>query len=247
MTPTPLDERVVAVTGAGRGLGLLTARVLLEQGAQVIANHRSFSEDLEQLGKEFPDRLHPVQGDIGEEEAARELARAGRALGRIDALVCNAGITRDRLLVQMPVEEWEEVQRVNLRGAFLASKHTLKLMMRQRYGRIVYVSSIVAYQGNIGQSAYAAAKAGLEGLARSVAQEYTAYNVRTAVVAPGLLDTGLATDLAPQWRQTVAERSLADCAGAGAQAARTIAYLSSSAADFINATVVHVDGGVKYP
>lgn len=244
---TPSDERIVAVTGAGRGLGLVTVHTLLEQGAQVVANHLSPSEDLLRLGKEFPDRLHLVQGDISDESAAAELAAAGRRLGRIDALVCNAGITRDRLLVQMPVEEWDEVLRVNLRGAFLASKHALKLMMRRRYGRIVYVSSVVAHMGNVGQTAYAASKAALGGLAQSVAQEYVAYNVRTVVVSPGLLDTGLGSKLPPDWRDQVAGRALADCAGAGVQTARTIAFLTGPEADFVNATDIRVDGGVRYP
>jgi len=240
-------NRVVAVTGAGRGLGLLTVRALLDQGAQVIANHRSNSEELTQLRKEFHGRLHLIQGDVADEDTAVELADAGRRLGRLDALVCNAGIARDRLLVQLSAEDWDEVQRVNLRGAFLTTKHALKLMMRQRRGRIVYVSSVVAFTGNPGQAAYATSKAGLTGLAHTVAQEYGSYNVRTTVVAPGILDTGLGSTLPPQQQRRLADRALSDPQGSGARTADTIAFLSTPAADSINATVIHVDGGVRYP
>lgn len=241
------NRRVVAITGAGRGLGLLTARAVLDQGAQVIANHRSPSEELFQLQKEFSERLHLVQGDIAEEGTAAEIAATGRKIGRLDALVCNAGIARDRLLVQMDVDDWDAVQRVNLRGAFLASKHALKLMMRQRYGRIVYVSSVAAFTGNRGQAAYAISKAGLTGLAQTVAQEYTSYNVGTVVVAPGVLDTGLGSALPHEHKQRLADRSLSDEQGSGLRTADTIAFLSSPAASSINATVVHIDGGVRYP
>jgi 3-oxoacyl-[acyl-carrier protein] reductase len=137
------------------------------------------------------------------------------------------------------------VLRVNLRGAFLTTKYSLKLMMRQRYGRIVYVSSVVAGTGNTGQASYAASKAGMTGLSQSVAQEYASYNVRTVVVAPGLLDAGLGATLTPQHQRRMADRSLCGL-GDGAQVADTIAFLTTPAANYINATTIHVDGGVRY-
>lgn len=137
------------------------------------------------------------------------------------------------------------VMRVNLRGAFVATKHALKPMMRRRRGRIVYISSTVAYIGNSGQAAYAASKAGLQGLALCVAQEYRAYNVRTVVVAFGLLDTGIGAELSDQHRERLGGMSLAGI-GDPAQSAQTLAFLTSPAADFINATVVRADGGIKY-
>jgi len=241
----PLDGRVVAVTGAGRGLGLLTVRELVDQGARVLANHRSPSEDLEQLSKEHPGQVHLLPGDISEEPTAVALLEAARKLGRLDALVNNAGITRDRVLMHLSVEDWDEVQRVNLRGPFLATKHALKLMIRQRSGRIVYISSIVAEMGNAGQAAYAASKAGLHGLARTVAQEYSSYNIRTVVLAPGVLDTGLVSEVPVHLQERKIGQSLAGL-GSAADIASTVAFLVSPRSEFINATVLRADGGVRY-
>lgn len=237
--------RVVAVTGAGRGLGLTTARTLLDQGARVVANHRSPSTELDVLAKEYPGRVTLVSGDVSTESTASDLVDAAREFGRLDALIHNAAVTRDGLLVRMSVEDWDEVQRVNLRGAFVTTKHALRYMMRRRAGRIVYVSSTVAYIGNSGQSAYGASKAGLQGLALSVAQEYRSYNIRTVVLALGLLDTGLGASLADEYRDRLAGHSLAGI-GDPAHAAATLAFLTTPEADLINATVVHADGGQKY-
>jgi 3-oxoacyl-[acyl-carrier protein] reductase len=237
--------RTVAITGAGRGLGLLTVRTLLEQDSNVVANYRSDSSELDLLAKQYPDKLLLVQGDASDEGTAKALVDAAGKLGGLDALIHNAAITRDGLAVRLSVEDWDEVMRVNLRGAFVATKHALRPMMRRRGGRIVYVSSTVAYIGNAGQAAYAASKAGLQGLALSIAQEYRGYNVRTVVVALGLLDTGLGAGLSDQHRERLGGMSLAGIGDPG-QAAQTLAFLTTPAADFINATVVRADGGLKY-
>jgi 3-oxoacyl-[acyl-carrier protein] reductase len=243
--PGPLEGRVVVLTGAGRGLGLLTTRTLLEQGARVVANHRSPSEELARLADKYGDRLRLVAGDVGEEETAVALVAASRQFGRLNVLIHNAAITRDQPLVRMPVEDWEEVHGTNLRGAFLTTKHALRAMMRGRYGRVVYVSSIAATLGNAGQAAYASSKAGLHGLALSVAQEYAAYNVRSVVVAPGILDTGLSATVSPDHLAHMSDNSLLGI-GEGQQVADTIAFLASPAADYINGTVIRVDGGMRY-
>ncbi|MEV5513159.1 SDR family oxidoreductase [Streptomyces flaveolus] len=242
---TPLTGRVVLLTGAGRGLGLLAAQTLLEQGATVVANHRSPSEGLERLAGKYRDRLRLVPGDVATDDTAALLASEARRFGRLDVLVHNAAITRDQPLVRMSVEDWDEVQRVNLRGAFLTTKYAVKSMMRARYGRIVYISSITALTGNAGQAAYASSKAGLHGLAMTVSQEYASYNIRTATLAPGILDTGLGAAVAAPQRRRMTDRSLLGL-GEAAQTAETIAFLASPAADYINATVIRTDGGMRY-
>lgn len=240
-----LTGRVVAVTGAGRGLGLIITQALLERGATVVANHRSPSDDLQGLLDAYGDGLELVPGDIGDEATAEAIAARAKKLGRLDALVHNAGITRDQLLVRMSTDEWDDVMRVNLRGAFLATKHALRLMIRQRYGRLVYLSSVSAVMGNYGQGNYAASKSGLHGLSRTVAQEYATYNVRSVVLAAGLLDTGLADRMQPAARQQKVDRALLGV-GDSKSVAATVAFLVSPAADFINAAVIRSDGGIRY-
>ncbi|MFH8442299.1 SDR family NAD(P)-dependent oxidoreductase [Streptomyces sp. NPDC018026] len=242
---SPLTGRVVLLTGAGRGLGLLTAETLLGQGATVVANHRSPSEGLERLAGEHRDRLRLVPGDVATDDTAALLASEARRFGRLDVLIHNAAITRDQPLVRMSVEDWDEVQRVNLRGAFLTTKYAVKSMMRARYGRIIYISSITALTGNAGQAAYASSKAGLHGLAMTVSQEYASYNIRTATLAPGILGTGLGAAVAGPQRRRMTDRSLLGL-GEAAQTAETIAFLASPAADYINATVIRSDGGMRY-
>ena len=165
--------------------------MLLQRGAQVIANHGRHRPICSRLGDAHPDSLHLVAGDVGDEQTGRSIAEQAGRLGRLDVLVHNAAITRDGALTSMPVEDFDEVVRVNLRGAFVCTKHALALMVDQRYGRVIYVSSVVALVGNAGQANYAASKAGLHGLAMSVAQEYSSHGVRTVVLAPGILDVGL--------------------------------------------------------
>lgn len=240
-----LGGRMVVVTGAGRGLGLVTVRVLLERQARVIANHRSPSPELHLLQEIHADRLHLVPGDIGEEPTAIAIAEAAGDLGGLDVLIHNAAITRDQPLVRMPVQDWDEVIRVNLRGAFLVTKHVLRGMIRRRYGRLIYVSSLSATIGSTGQGNYAASKAGVHGLSQSVAQEYGRFGIRSVVLAPGLLDLGLGAAVPVDIQTRKADRALLGV-GSGESVAATIAFLASPQADYINATVVHVDGGIAY-
>jgi 3-oxoacyl-[acyl-carrier protein] reductase len=211
----------------------------------VIANHRAPSETLEDYHNQYPGQLHLVPGDIGEETTAVAIADTARSVGNLHTLIHNAGISRDQPLTQMSVENWDDVQRVNLRGAFLATKHALRIMIRRRYGRIVYLSSISAIMGNAGQANYAASKAGLHGLARTVAQEYASFNVRTTVLAIGVLDVGLGAAMTPQNQRRKTDRSLLGLID-GKQVAETLAYLSGPNADYINSEVIRMDGGMRY-
>jgi 3-oxoacyl-[acyl-carrier protein] reductase len=145
----------------------------------------------------------------------------------------------------MPVEDWDEVIRVNLRSAFLVTKHALRAMIRRRYGRLLYVSSVAAVLGNTGQAGYAASKAALHGLSHTVAQEYSRFDIRSLVVAPGMLNTGLGAVASPDIQQNKIDHSLLGT-GSAMSVAQTIAFLVGPEADHINGTVVRIDGGLRY-
>lgn len=240
-----LAGRVVAVTGAGSGLGLLLVEVLIQQGARVVANHRSTSTRLAALRDAHPDALYLVAGDAAEERTAKSIAEQAIAIGRLDVLVHSAAITRDQPLTSMSCEDWDEVIRVNLRGAFVCTKHALRVMVRQRYGRVIYVSSVVALVGNAGQANYAASKAGLHGLALAIAQEYSSRGIRSVVLAPGILDVGLGQRLSEKMRRRKADHTLLGL-GDAQSVASTIAFLAGADADFINAAVIRSDGGIAF-
>ncbi|WP_328520561.1 SDR family NAD(P)-dependent oxidoreductase [Kribbella sp. NBC_00359] len=238
-------ERVVAVTGAGRGLGLEITKTLLEEGAIVIANARSDASLLKELAVVHPGRLVVVTADIATDDGARAVIAAAETMGGVEVLVHNAAIARDGLLVSMSSEDFYEVMWVNVGGAFLATKYAVRRMIGRRRGRIIYVSSVVAALGNAGQANYAASKGAIEALARSVAQEYAAQNIRTAVVAPGLLDCGLA-DAIPAATKEVKLSRLLSGMGRAADVARLISFLATPAGNYINGEVVAANGGLAF-
>lgn len=246
LEPNSVPAPVAAVTGAGRGLGLLIAETLLAHGFRVVANHRSPSKELAQLEDESAGRLATVAGDIGEEETAANVAAVAAArFGGLDAVVNNAARTRDKALIAMTARDWDEVFDTNVRGAFLMTKHALRLMIRRRGGRLIYLSSVSAVMGNAGQANYAASKYALHGLSNAVAQEYARYGVRTVVLAPGLLDTGLGAEIPPSVREVKQARSLAGI-GSAADVAETVAFLAGPHSHYINATTLRIDGGMAY-
>jgi 3-oxoacyl-[acyl-carrier protein] reductase len=239
--PGPAGE-VVVVTGAARGLGHAITVELLQRGAQVVAGYSADPAPLEALAEKWSGQIHPVPGDLREEATSQRLIEQANELGGPTAVIHNAAISRDGLLVRTSVQDWDEVQLVNLRGAFLLSKHAVKAMIRIRRGRLVYISSVSAVFGNSGQAAYAASKSGLEGLSRSVSQEYARFGIGTCVLAPGLINIGLGSRLPSQYQATKAGRFLLGAAEAE-EIAAIAAFLASPTARHINATTVHADGG----
>ncbi len=241
-----MDARVAIVTGAAGDLGRAITEALLQAGHRVVALWRREQNGLATLKRRYGDRLALHRGDVRKEETARNLTETAiRQFGRLDVLVANAGIAKDRPLVLMTEAEWDEVIETNLKGSFFLTKHALRPMMKARFGRIIYLSSIAARMGNAGQANYAASKAGLEGLARSVAQEYARFGVRTAVVAPGLIDGGLAQK-APKAVQREKLKRVLYGAGGVEDVANLIAFLASPKADYINAVTLPLDGGVRF-
>ncbi len=237
---------VAVLTGGGSGLGLHLTRTLLDHGYRVVAGHATSPQALAELGREFgDDRLRAVQGDLAEEATSRELVGAAADWGRLDTVVHNAAVTRDGLMVRMDVEDWDAVLDVNLRGAFLLSKHAVSRMMRQRSGRLLYLSSISARLGSAGQTNYAASKAGLDGLARSIAQEYARYGISTTVLAAGLVATGMGLRLAPEYQQQKLSRVLHGAIDP-AELARLATRLAGAEFRALNATTIDVHTGIVF-
>lgn len=240
-----MTTQVVAVTGGGRGIGLAITERLLADGYRVVVNVNRTRALPDGLMNKYSDAIAIVPGDISVERTSEEIVAAAQTLGGLRAVVHSAGISRDQLAMTMDKADWDQVINVNLGGAFLITKHALKIMTRKRYGRLVYMSSAAALMGNLGQASYAASKAGLEGLSRSVSQEYARFGVRTVALAPGLVDGGLGARLPERARQERYDSQLLGEASVG-DVASTVAFLISPAADNINGTVVHMNGGIKF-
>jgi len=238
-----LDGRTALVTGASQGIGEGIARLLAKQGARVVLAARS-QEKLEALAKEI-DGSHPLVLDVSQPETFGEkLKSLPEDLGGIDVLVNNAGITADNLLARMSLEDWERVLRTNLTGAFALSKEVLRGMMKKRWGRIVNVGSVVGLMGNAGQANYAAAKAGLVGLTKSLARELGSRNITVNVVAPGYVVTAMTDKLQEQAREELIGQIALKRLGTVDDVAAAVLYLASEEGGYVTGQVLNVSGGL---
>jgi 3-oxoacyl-[acyl-carrier protein] reductase len=243
-----LAGKVAVVTGGSRGIGRAICLQLAEKGAKVVINYVSRSEaaeetkaEVEAIGGECLLVKFDVANTSEVQEAFKEIIAE---CGRIDILVCNAGITRDSLLIKMKEDAWDEVMAVNLKGAFNCIKEGCRPMMKKRWGRIIVVTSVVGFAGNAGQVNYSAAKAGLVGLARSSARELASRGITVNCVAPGFIDTDMTSDLP----ETVKEKMLAEIPlgvfGLPDDIAGAVTYLASDAARYVTGQAIHVNGGM---
>ncbi len=243
-----LEGKVALVTGASRGIGRAIAVELARAGAEVAVNFaasedaaREVASEIEALGR----KAYLVKFDVAEPEGvAQGVKEVEETFGRIDILVNNAGITRDGLLVRMKEEDWERVLSVNLKGAFLVTKAVIPGMMKRRWGRIINVSSVVAFSGNPGQSNYAASKAGLVGFSRSLALEVARRGITVNVVAPGFIETDMTAALPEKAREALLSRVPMGRAGTPEEVAHAVVFLASDKASYITGTVLHVNGGL---
>ncbi len=243
-----LEGQVALVTGSSRGIGAVIAQRLAKAGARVALNYNASID----AAIEVKDAISAdggnamlIAGDVSDESQAQEAIKAVVAqFGHIDILVNNAGIHRDRLLMRMTSADFDEVLQVNLRGAFLCTKYVMPHLIRQHYGRVVNMSSVVGLTGNPGQANYAAAKAGLIGFTKAVAREVASRNVTVNAVAPGYIATGMVGDLSEEQQNQILERIPMGRFGTSEDVAETILFLSSRAAGYLTGQVLTIDGGL---
>ena len=242
------QKRVAVVTGGSRGIGRAVCVALAKQGCQVVVNCQHGIEAAEEtaaLCREKGVDAITVQADVSAQEGCDALFKAAaEAFGRVDILVNNAGVTRDNLIMRLSEEDYDKVLNTNLKGAFLCCKAASRLMMRQRYGRIVNLSSVVGLRGNAGQTAYAASKAGIVGLTKSLAKELASRGVTANAVAPGYIETDMTAALPEATRAAMVQGIPAARPGKPEEVARAVAFLASEESGYITGQVLRVDGGM---
>ena len=241
-------RRAALVTGGGRGIGRAICLALAAQGYDVAVNYAASSAAAEKTAEDcraYGVQAVTLQADVTDPAACQTLVdTAAKTFGRLDVLVNNAGVTADKLILRMQEEDFDKVINANLKGAFFCCKAACKLMMRQRYGRIVNISSVVGLHGNAGQANYAASKAGLIGMTKSLAKEFAARNVTVNAVAPGFIGTDM-TDAMPEAAKQAAMTGIpAGRIGAVEEVANAVAFLAGEGASYITGQVLCVDGGM---
>ena len=240
--------KVAVITGAGRGIGRAIAVALAQKGASVVINYAGKKEaalETEALCKQAGAETLLVQGDVAKaEDCNRIIEEALKNFGRIDILVNNAGITRDNLLMKMSEEEFDQVIATNLRGTYLMMKGVSRLMMRQRYGRIINLASVVGIMGNSGQANYAASKGGVIAMTKSFAREIATRGVTVNAVAPGFIDTDMTKALPEKTREAICASIPEGKMGNPSDVARAVAFFASEEAGYITGQVLCVDGGM---
>ncbi|CTQ50928.1 3-oxoacyl-[acyl-carrier-protein] reductase [Jannaschia donghaensis] len=239
-----LTGKCALVTGASGGIGAEIARVLHSQGA-VVGLSGTREDPLTALAADLGDRAHVLPCNLSDADAVNALPKqAVEAMGSVDILINNAGITRDNLFMRMSEDEWADVINVNLTSAFRLSKGVLRGMMKARWGRIVNISSIVGATGNPGQGNYAASKAGMVGMGKSLAYEVASRNITVNTVAPGFIATPMTDKLTDDQKSKIDDQIPAGRMGTPGEIAAACAYLASEEAAYVTGATIHVNGGM---
>jgi 3-oxoacyl-[acyl-carrier protein] reductase len=239
-----LTGKRALVTGASGGIGGAIAKALHEQGASV-AISGTRAEKLEALASELKDRVHVTPCNLSDLDAVDALPKqASEAMGGLDILVANAGVTRDTLMMMMKPDKWDEVIKINLTAYFRLTKAALRGMTKQRFGRIIGVTSVVGVTGNAGQANYAASKAGMIGMTKSLAQEVARRNVTVNCIAPGFIATAMTEGLNEQQCEAILGKIPAGAMGKADDIAAAAVYLASDEANYMTGQTLHVNGGM---
>lgn len=239
--------QVALVTGGARGIGLAIARRLAAEGVSIVV--ADIMEDVAkeaaaELAKSGVKTMALVMNVSNSESVAKAVADAKERMGRIDILVNNAGITRDGLIMRMKEEDWDAVLNINLKSVFLCTKEVVKVMAKQRYGRIVNIASVVAFMGNAGQANYCAAKAGMVGLTKTTAREYASRGITVNAVAPGFIKTAMTDALPDNVKQDMMNAIPLGSFGTPEDVAEAVTFLASPGAGYITGNTIHVNGGM---
>ncbi|MBI3016207.1 MAG: 3-oxoacyl-[acyl-carrier-protein] reductase [Candidatus Tectomicrobia bacterium] len=243
-----LRGRVALVTGGGRGIGADVARGLAARGARVFINYLRDTTAAERVKGEICSaggEAEIVQANVAyPADVKRMFERVSAEGGRLDFLINNAGVTRDGLLLRMSEDDWDYVLDTNLKSTFLCSKAAARLMVRQRFGRIVNISSVAGIMGNPGQANYAAAKAGIVGFTKAVAKELASRGITVNAVAPGLVDTDMTRSMPERAREAILGTIPLGRVGLGPEVMAVVEFLLSEEASYITGQVLHVNGGM---
>ena len=242
-----LKGKVALVTGGARGIGKSIVLEMARQGCDLIVSDidldgaMATAKEVAGTGR----KAIPLKIDVSSPEDVENMVKSAvEVFGKIDILVNNAGITRDALLIRMSESDWDQVLDINLKGAFLCTKSVLRLMMRQRSGKIINMASVVGVSGNAGQANYAASKAGLIGFTKSIAKEAASRNIQVNAIAPGFIETEMTDHLPHEVKTWFIENSPIKRPGKPEEVARVAVFLASPDSDYITGQVIHVDGGM---
>jgi len=239
-----LTGKTALVTGATGGIGNAIAKALHKQGATV-AISGTRREVLDTLAGELKERVHVLPCNLSDKDEVEALVPASeKAMGQLDILVANAGITRDNLFVQLRDEDWDQVIDVNLTATFRLARAATKLMMRKRFGRIIGITSVVGVTGNAGQVNYVSSKAGLIGMMKSIGQEYARRNVTANCIAPGFIATAMTDALNDKQKEAILGKVPAGRLGSPEDIAAAAVYLASNEAAYVTGQTIHVNGGM---
>jgi 3-oxoacyl-[acyl-carrier protein] reductase len=243
-----LDGKVTIVTGASRGIGRSVAIELAKLGAKVVINYagnQAAAEEVKNLIVSAGGQAIVIKADVGNVEAVDAMVKETiDTFGKIDILVNNAGITRDNLLMRMKEDDWDAVMNINLKGVFVCTKAISRIMMKQRAGKIINMTSVVGLMGNAGQANYAAAKAGVIGFTKSMAKELASRGITVNAIAPGFISTDMTAVLSEQVKKELAEKIPVGRLGSPEDVAAAVAFLASDSANYITGQTLNVDGGM---
>ena len=239
-----LKNKNIIVTGATGGIGNSIVENLNKDGANILATGTKI-EKLEDLKKKF-DNIKILKFDISQHDKIEEfIENATEELGgSLDCIINNAGITKDNLTIRMNLEEWSKVIDINLTSTFLMCKYSIKKMLKNKSGKIINISSVVAHTGNVGQANYTASKAGIVAMSKSLAIEYAKKNINVNCISPGFISTAMTAQIDEKFRETIIAKIPSNRLGKPEDVANAVIFLSSNLSDYINGETIHVNGGM---